>query len=189
LRKGVYSGHFEIYLFGMVQCGANRGAIEQFLRLLESGVPLRKALRLGLVPRAAQAIVKSTWQIIETGNPHMIAAAFALGREEVIPDMFRSLTAGIYSSDPQRISIFKNYLERHIALDGDHHTPLALAMLLELCEEDPRKLEEAGRGAYACLLARIKLWNGVITQLTDETVGPAVPHRLIHRQSVKRHDD
>jgi len=66
---------------------------------------------------------------------------------------------------------------------------MAIAMLLELCEEDPRKLEEAGRAAYASLLARIKLWDGVMTQLTDETVGPAVPHRLIHRQSVKRHDD
>ncbi len=189
ISEGVYRSHFEIYLSGMVQCGANTGAIERFLRLLEAGAPVRKALRLARVPRAAQAFVKSTFQIIETGNPHMIAAAFALGREEVIPDMFRSLTAGIYSSDPQRISIFKNYLERHIALDGDHHTPMAIAMLLELCEEDPRKLEEAGRAAYASLLARIKLWDGVMTQLTDETVGPAVPHRLIHRQSVKRHDD
>src|SRR5258708_37080068 len=40
IAEGVYSSHFEIYLSGMVQCGANTGAIDQFLRLLESGVPV-----------------------------------------------------------------------------------------------------------------------------------------------------
>jgi pyrroloquinoline quinone (PQQ) biosynthesis protein C len=169
---GLYKSHFEIYLSAMVQCGADTRAINCFLKLLRSGTPVREALRVGRVPLPAQSFVRSTWEIIETGKPHMIAAAFALGREEVIPDMFRSLAGRMHIRFPKQTTIFSDYLERHIILDGDHHTPMALAMLWELCGEDSRKQEEVENAARASLLARIKLWNAVVKKL--RRVSPAL---------------
>ena len=65
-------------------------------------------------------------------------------------------------------SIFTYYLERHIEVDGGHHSHLAMAMLEELCGEDDRKWEEAARSAGAALEARIRLWDGVVERIVEQ---------------------
>jgi hypothetical protein len=164
-EDGSYTSHFELYLAAMSQCGADRSAINRFLTILPSATSLDRALTVGRVPPAALEFVRSTWQVIETGKPHMIAAAFALGREEVIPEMFQSLTKGMAGRFPEQLRIFNDYLERHIRLDGDQHSPMALVMLQKLCGEDERKQEEVEKAARIALLARIKLWDGVLREL------------------------
>ena len=66
-----------------------------------------------------------------------VAAVFAFGREDIIPDMFRELLPR--SRDPcsaklteRKISVFRYYLERHIELDGKDHGPLAIRLVEQL---------------------------------------------------------
>jgi steroid delta-isomerase-like uncharacterized protein len=48
------------------------------------------ALAANLAPPAATAFNRSTFGFIDSGKPHTVAAALALGREHVIPAMFRA---------------------------------------------------------------------------------------------------
>jgi hypothetical protein len=161
---GTFNSHFEMYLSAMNQAGANTRPINKFLDLVRLGLSVPKSLRVANAPRQAESFVNNSWQIIESGKPHVIAAAFALGREEIIPEMFKALT-DLQTRLPQNVSIFIDYLERHISIDGDHHKPMALTMLRELCEEDEGKQAEAEAAASGSLQARIKLWDGVVKEI------------------------
>ncbi len=76
-------------------------------------------------------------------STHAIAAAFALGREDLIPDMFRALVLDLERCFPGQWDLMRRYLERHIHLDEEHHLPLALEMLAVLCGDDQEKWREA----------------------------------------------
>lgn len=91
-------------------------------------------------------------------------AAFAVGREHIIPAIFRALLAKM-GIDAKTAPAFHFYLERHIHLDEDFHAPLALRMVNELVAGDAAKLVEAQAAARAAVQARIGFWNGVKTAL------------------------
>jgi len=107
--------------------------------------------------------VTNTIDIALNGKPHEVASAFFFGREDVIPDMFRSLLGQAQFSDKAERLV--HYLQRHIEVDGDSHGPLSELLLEHLCEGDPVKLAEAQRCAEKCLQARIVLWDGVSDKL------------------------
>lgn len=161
-----FISHFELYKAAMIQCGANTSVIDKFLKSIQTGEDIVTALRIANAPKAAQTFVKTTWKIIQSGSVPSIAAAFTLGREELIPDMFRTLVNNIQKKFQGKLNIFESYLERHIHLDEDYHTPMALQMLEEVCNADNIKWEEAEEAAYNTLNARIHLWKGVIEEIT-----------------------
>ena len=68
-----------------------------------------------------------------------VAAVFAFGREDIIPDMFRELlprpadpSSAEVTEVEKKISVFRYYLERHIELDGKDHGPLAIRLVEQL---------------------------------------------------------
>jgi hypothetical protein len=117
--------------------------------------------------------VQSTFQLIEHGELHAVAAAFTFGREDLIPEMFRGfirdLDAGPYTSEGmavhRSVKTLRWYLDRHIEVDGEDHGPMALRMIAELCGEDARKWSEAAEAAETALRARIALWDGIAASL------------------------
>jgi len=165
VEMGGYSSHFELYLEGMQQCGANTFCMHTFLRELERGTDVGMALKIAAAPAAARAFVQTTWQIMATHQPHMIAAAFTLGREDVIPDMFRSIVNGLEAKFPGQLTLFRTYLERHIDVDEEEHTPMAFQMLEELCGASAERWHQAQEAAQLALQARLALWNGIQNQL------------------------
>lgn len=156
--------HFEMYRDAMVQCGANLGPADEFMRQLNLGADVRTALRKANAPLAARQFVETTFSFIETGSLHRIAAAFTFGREELIPDMFIAIVGDLERRFPGRYTTFKYYLDRHIELDGDEHGDLACRMIEELCGDDEKKWQEVAETAIQALEARMRLWDGVLLQ-------------------------
>lgn len=156
---GVATGHFEYYLSAMRQAAADVGPIEACLSLIAAGSSVDAALRRCGAPEASCRFTRATFSLLK-GPPHVVAAAFTIGREDSIPTMFNGLLKTIGDEDGQ-LGLFRCYLLRHLELDGDEHGPKALQMLRELCGSDETRWEEATRAALDALDARLHLWDGI----------------------------
>jgi hypothetical protein len=154
---GGYASHFEIYRRAMQEVGADTLYIDAVIRSIEHTGTWRPEL----IPEPARSFVRSTFTLLESGQAHEVAAAFAFGREDAIPDMFRSLIAALDRQNPGLLVHVRYYLERHIGVDEQEHTPLALAMVEELCGSDELRWREAMRAVDRAVAARLALWDGI----------------------------
>ena len=132
-EDGVIMSHFEMYLLAMQEINCDLSPIRSFMALIQSGMPIHQALIESNAPKGAQHFVNHTFSIID-----------ALHKE------------GTFSA-PR----LKYYVQRHIDVDGDHHSHLAIRMVELLCDEDNKK-EEAHKAVIEALQARIALWNSII---------------------------
>ncbi|WP_421941399.1 DUF3050 domain-containing protein [Pedobacter sp.] len=156
---GQVKSHFEMYLDAMEQCGADTSTINKFIISLNNGRSLEMAFELAQVPAAGRAFINATFETINSNQTHLQAASFTFGREDLIPNMFLSMVNDLNSTQPEQVSDFKYYLERHIEVDGDHHSHLALSMTEKLCSVDPDFWLAAEETAKAALQKRIDLWD------------------------------
>ncbi len=159
-RGGGFISHFELYLEGMTEAGADRTAVDALVGLLREGKPVLPSLAAAGVPGPAAEFVTATWEIIESAPVHCQAAAFAFGREDLIPDMFDQVAA-VNREQGNRLGTFVDYLDRHIEVDGEEHTPMAMQMLADLCAEDDDKWRQCEETVIIALEARIRLWSGI----------------------------
>ncbi|MFL2907649.1 MAG: DUF3050 domain-containing protein [Limisphaerales bacterium] len=154
-----YLSHFEMYVESMKDVAADTVGINHFLdRVRLDGVDM--ALKTDIAPAAANDFMRTTFEIVGEGKLHEVAAAFALGREHVIPRMFRSLLAEMNIS-AELAPTFHYYLSRHVDLDELEHGPMAMRMLDVLCEGHPFREAEALVAAQKALEARLKFWDSV----------------------------
>jgi hypothetical protein len=160
-----YSSHFEFYCQAMNEVGADGENPRRFVALVqEKG--LDAALYSELVPVPSRYFTETTFCFIREDKPHAVAAALAVGRERVIPQMFRSLLTRM-AITPRDAPAFHYYLNRHIHLDEDFHGPLSMAMLDQLCGDDPQRLEEALIAAEEAICARIRFWDAVLEAVRE----------------------
>ena len=164
-QNGIRKSHFELYLDAMIQCGADTSKIETFITELQKSGNLQTAFASSETPSEAQAFVDFTFSIIGSQKNYLQSAIFTFGREDLIPGMFLSMVNDIDKNFPESISIFKYYLERHIEVDGDHHSHLALAMTANLCGDNEDFWQEALAATIASLQQRIRLWDGAYHQI------------------------
>lgn len=158
-----FISHFELYLDGMRQAGADTEPIDTFIGMLRDGLAVPPSLKGAAVPEPAADFVTATWDIIEHGSLHCQAAAFAFGREDLIPDMFDQVAA--LDSEQGGLSVFVDYLRRHIQVDSEEHTPMAMQMLAELCGGDAARWAECEDTITTALRARIRLWDGILASI------------------------
>jgi hypothetical protein len=163
--SGEYSSHFELYQRAMSEIGADINAVTTFIRQVESN-GVSSALKLPCVPEPSRAFTLTTFGFIESGKPHQVAAALALGREHIIPCMFRSILKKFDISESSA-PIFHFYLNRHIHLDEDFHAPLSLRLLNGLCGGDETKINEAINAANHAVEARLLFWDRVLNSIND----------------------
>lgn len=155
-----YGSHFELYCQAMDEIGADATLPTRFLqRVAEEGVDA--ALYSDLVPLPARYFTETTFCFIREDKPHLVAAALAVGRERLIPGMFRRFLEHMRLG-PNEAPAFHYYLERHVHLDEDFHAPLSLRLLASLCGDDGRRIEEAETAAEEAICARIRFWDGVL---------------------------
>ncbi|WP_432840578.1 DUF3050 domain-containing protein [Dactylosporangium sp. CA-092794] len=170
--RGGFISHFELYLEGMAEAGADRGVIDAFIDLLRAKTPVPEAMERAGVPAPAREFVSLTWHLIDSAPIHCQAAAFAFGREDLIPDMFQQVIK-VNEQDGQ-LSTFVDYLARHIEVDGEEHTPMAMQMVTDLCGDDEAKWNECADTINLALSARAKLWSGIVAEIEARTGAEAV---------------
>lgn len=160
-EHGAIMSHFEMYLLAMQEIDCNLTPIRTFLSLIEKGVSINQALIESNAPKGAQDFVNHTFSIIESGAIHSIAGVFTYGREDLIPGMFLSIIDALQKEHAFNAPKLKYYVQRHIDVDGDHHSHLAIRMVELLCDDDQKK-QEAHHAIIAALESRIALWDSII---------------------------
>ena len=157
---GQPKSHFEMYLDAMTEVNANRTQIDSFIKSINSNCSVSDALNSVDVNEDVKEFTHFTFEIIESGKIHCIAAAFTYGREDIIPEMFIEI---INELEPGNVHCnkLKYYLERHVEIDGGLHGPIAREMVKELCGTDKKKWEEVLNVSRECILKRIQLWDAI----------------------------
>ena len=163
--KTIYISHFELYQKAMLEVGADIKRSNDFLRVVET-LGIDAALSAKLAKPAARAFMRSTFDCLASNKPHVVMAALAVGREHIIPGMFRALLRDM-SIEESTAPAFHYYLQRHVQLDGEHHGPLSLRLLESLCGGDAGRIAEAQVAAEQAISARITFWDGVLDAMQD----------------------
>lgn len=159
--------HHDLYCQAMLELGADANIIEEWVEAVTVG-GFYSALESCVLPPAASEFMQKTFGFIDSGEPHIIAAAFAFGREDIIPAMFTRLAEQL-DITKQDCPKFFYYLERHIEIDGDEHGPASIALVEDLCDHDPVHIHEAEQAACVALRARIKLWDDIAEIIQNQS--------------------
>ncbi|MFT7542546.1 MAG: hypothetical protein ACI9K5_003526 [Gammaproteobacteria bacterium] len=165
--------HYRWYLAAMDEVGANTAPIREFEARLRRGVPPSTALEGCALPPAAEAFARTTFELA-AGPVHVVAGAFVLGREDVIPRMFIPLVLELRAAGVP-CELFLRYLERHIEIDAQEHGPIARQLLDRIVDGNPAWRDEAYGSALRSLEARERLWNAVATACQTQDERPARP--------------
>lgn len=165
---GNYVSHYELYLKAMSESGADMDHIMGLVARLKKGMDIFTSLDLLDVPQAVKDFCRFTFETIQEGKTHKIAAAFTFGREDLIPDMFKQIVGKINANHPGKLNTLVYYLDRHIELDEGVHGPLSYKMMEKLCNNDPIRWKECEEVAIKSLQMRTVLWDEVM-----QTIGTA----------------
>lgn len=155
--------HHALYLEAMREVGASTRTIDGFVTALREGATWADALGDAAVPEGVRPFVAQTLTVATRGAVHEVAAAFLLGREDVIPAMFRRILAGM--GPDFACPSFRMYLERHVEVDEQEHGPAGQKLLVSLCGDDPARWADATRAALDAIAARRALWDATMAAL------------------------
>lgn len=158
-----FCSHFELYHVAMGEIGADNSISKRFLQEVATK-GINEALAGDNIPDPSKNFSLTTFGFIQGDKAHEVASALALGREHIIPCMFRSILEKIGVNDAQA-PVFHYYLNRHIGLDEDFHAPLSLRLLNSLCEGDKQKIDEAIAAADVAVKARLSFWDRVMENI------------------------
>ncbi len=167
-ENGIYKSHYEMYLDAMVEVGANTSKVKDFLERVRGLETILETIQNENLNDAVQDFLSFTFEVIQSNQPHKIAAAFTFGREDLIPDMFLKI---IERAGDGAYPKLEYYLKRHIELDGDDHGPLSLKMIQELCGTDENKWEDVAQCSQKALEQRVQLWNHIANQIERSKKG------------------
>jgi hypothetical protein len=163
--RGGYASHFDLYRRAMRGCGAKTDAIDQFVEKVRAGGDVNSALEGAGAPAPVQEFVRQTFEVIDSDEVCAIASAFTLGREDLLPDVFRRILDELDGLKVADLGDFRYYLDRHIELDGGEHGPMADRLLEELCGDDRDRWQMAEEAASKSLGARLRLWDCIHDRL------------------------
>ena len=85
LPDGTVSSHFNLYLRAMKEIGLDIGQIKLFIDNVDNN-GLYYSLKTA--PEISKRFMEKTFSLIKPDAPHIVAAAFCVGRESIIPSIF-----------------------------------------------------------------------------------------------------
>ncbi|WP_191964869.1 DUF3050 domain-containing protein [Synechococcus sp. RSCCF101] len=165
--------HLEIYLQAMNEVGADTGPIQRLMERLEAAEvgsltsedALRRLERLP-IPQPSLRFLTNTFAMIHTGRASVMAAAFAHGRELLVPQLFQAILDRSLIPAQQAPGLHW-YFRRHIAVDGDTHGPQSLALVQSLRRGSANEASLSEAAEQQALGARLALWNGIHQALLE----------------------
>ncbi|WP_394830463.1 DUF3050 domain-containing protein [Pendulispora rubella] len=160
LDGGRTMSHFELYVEAMREVGARTAAVESYIQEIVKGTPPVQALDRVAISSTVRSFVEGTLTLALTGEVEEVAASFLLGREDLVPAMFRRLVPSVLET--HEAQSLRLYLARHIELDEQEHGPMARRLLCDLCGTDASRWRRAESAARNALVARRRLWDGVL---------------------------
>lgn len=169
-QYGQRTSHFELYIEAMKQCGADISGINTFIESLKNNHDFEAAFLNAKTPNPAKEFVNFTFSTIRSQKDYLQSAIFTFGREDLIPGMFISFINQLHQNFPESISTFKYYIERHIQIDGDNHSHLAMKMTSNLCGTEKEYWSEAEESVINALRLRVKLWDGAYEEIVKKTL-------------------
>ena len=159
--------HFAIYRRAMGEIGADTTVIDAVIQKAAGGDLTRALLHEG-IPGPSARFIRRTQALIAAGEIHALAAAFAYGRELLVPGLFRDLL--------DRLSVLalpcptlRWYLERHIALDGESHGPLAESIVLTLAGTNTAAHARVQSVRKKVQADRSEFWDAIDTKLRERS--------------------
>lgn len=153
-----FCSHFELYVRSMDEVDARSEQVSRFVTHLGQGVHFEDALAVSGCPPVVANFLSTTWTAAGASDEELVAA-FAFGRETVIPVMFDRILSEAGALDDAEL--LRHYLVRHVQLDGDSHSDMAEYLLVSACGDHPERWARAERSARRCLEARAQLWDAV----------------------------
>ena len=179
---GGFISHFELYVQGMAEAGADTTAIDTVHRPAAGRPPVADGAGRGRACRRRRpSFVRD-----HLGHHRDRAGALPGGGVRVRPrgpdpghvhPGRRGQRAAATSCDT-----FVDYLERHIEVDGEQHTPMAMQMLADLCGDDDAKWQECADTVNLALAARASSGTASSPTVKEAATadrrrpGPALPH-------------
>ena len=160
--NGGYISHFDLYLRAMDELAIMPPPALMAFKQFKSIEEFLLAIPSFNLPESINDFLTFTFSSILNGEIEEIAAIFTFGREDLIPEMFQLILNQLRIQSPDKIKTLTYYLERHIEIDGDHHSQLAISMVSQLCQDDSKAWARATQAAINSLQARIKLWDGIV---------------------------
>ncbi|WP_206512860.1 DUF3050 domain-containing protein [Flagellimonas beolgyonensis] len=166
-EKGEAKSHFEMYLDAMQEVEADTSKVLNVIANFTDLQHIQQQIDQANLDPSEKNFLSYTFEVINTQQPHIIAAAFTFGREDLIPDMFLSIIEQSGENGPGNYAKLSYYLKRHIELDGDDHGPLAVKMIQALCGSDDHKWGDVFQYSKKALEQRIALWDGIAKKLAE----------------------
>ena len=84
-RNGVPMSHFEMYLQAMRSLGASSKKIDELIFDVNAGESMENILSKTNYPSHIKNFLDFTFHVVYSNKPHIIAAVFTFGREDLIP--------------------------------------------------------------------------------------------------------
>lgn len=153
--------HFTMYLMAMKELGCNTSLIEELVD--KSREPDEIIKVINKLPEKLKRFVMFHIDLSLNGKIEDVAASFLFGRERLLPALFEAVLEQINLKSLNCPSL-KYYLERHIEIDGDEHSHMALELFEELCPSNEQK-QDALQTAKNSLNLRSLLWDQVVDSI------------------------
>lgn len=160
--SGRPASHFELFLEAMAEASADTGPIKIFIHLLNTGGSVNDALYHCGADRHSATFVKRTLTSI-AGPAHVRAAILCLAREELVPRMLSSLSETFLRLGS--LAKFRQYVDRHVALDFGEHGSIGADILRSLTRPDPALLEEGIRAATQSIIWRHEYLDNILANI------------------------
>ena len=156
-----YISHFEIYLLAMKSMGAKSDQLDMLISKITDKGYDEKFIDDINASAEVKNFLKNDLRVSIRGTLPEIVGAFTLGREKVIPNMFKYILPAINENPTSKYLI--TYLERHIDIDGDRHGPLSMKLLDVSCNNE--QLNLAYTAAIKSLELRLLVWDRIYEDL------------------------
>lgn len=98
VRPGVFTSHYDLYLQAMMDVQADVAPMKTFESALRQGIAPVQGLAGLDIPESTKDFVVHTLRTAEL-EVHEVAAAFLMGREDIIPRMFQSILDALDRSE------------------------------------------------------------------------------------------